>query len=81
MNMGLLEQVESFSTQVQFMLAKQREMLEAEEEIFKERKRLALEAMHTRQREYVEENKEAIAACLMLLLQEKKILKRESSIK
>jgi regulator of replication initiation timing len=66
--MGLLEQVESFSTQVQFMLAKQREMLEAEEEIFKERKRLALEAMHTRQREYVEENKEAIAACLLLLL-------------
>jgi hypothetical protein len=33
---------------------------------------LALEAMHTRQREYVEENKEAIAACLLLLLWEKK---------
>ena len=73
MNMGLLEQVESFSTQVEFMLAKQREMLEAEEELFKERKRLALETMHKRQREYVEENKEAIAACLLLLLWEKKI--------
>ena len=66
---GALQQVESFSTQVQFMLMKQRDMIRAEDELFKERKRLALEEMHKRLREYLEENKEEILACLIKLLE------------